>query len=462
MDRPVAGMSTKIKPLGDAMNVVDILVKKRDGKVLTKEEIAWTIESYVSDRIPDYQMSALLMAIYFNGMNREELTALTHAMVHSGKTIDLSGLSGIKVDKHSTGGVGDKVSLILAPLVASAGVPVPMMAGRGLGHTGGTLDKLEAIPGFRTNLSEKDFRRQMDQIGCAIMGQTEKICPADRKLYALRDVTGTVQSIPLICSSIISKKKAESADALILDVKYGNGAIFDSKREMLQLARALIRLGNSLDIKTVALLTSMEQPLGNTVGNWLETRESVEGLKNRGPEDLMEVIFALGSRMLMLGGKTSSLTEGEKILWKKLRSGAAYKRFLEMVKMQGGDPAVIEHPESIPLSKYNSDLISPKSGYIKKINAKEIGLIAITLGAGRFKKENLLDYTAGLVLHKKIGDRIEKGERLATIYTSKKETIASATARLLLAIIISEKIVSPPKLIDRFINENGNVMDLSD
>jgi pyrimidine-nucleoside phosphorylase len=441
------------------VNIVELLVKKRDGKVLTKEEITWTIENYVLDRIPDYQMSALLMAIYFNGMSREELVALTHAMVHSGKTIDLSGLSGIKVDKHSTGGVGDKVSLILAPLVASAGVPVPMMAGRGLGHTGGTLDKLEAIPGFRTNLSEKDFHKQMDRIGCAIMGQTEAICPADRKLYALRDVTGTVQSLPLICSSIISKKKAEGADALVLDVKFGNGAIFDTKREALQLAKALIRLGNNLDIKTVALLTSMEQPLGNTVGNWLETREAVEGLKNRGPKDLMDVVFALGTRMLMLGGKASSLADGEKILRKKLNSGEAYECFLEMVKMQGGDPAVIEHPESIPLSKYHSDLISPKSGYITKINAQEIGLIAIALGAGRLKKEDRLDYAAGLVLYKKVGDRIEKGECLATIYTLKKEAITSTTARLLTAISISEKIVSPPKLIDGFIDENGNVMD---
>jgi pyrimidine-nucleoside phosphorylase len=455
MDRTAVGNFVKIKPSGDAMNIVDILVKKRDGKVLTKEEIVWTIESYVSNQIPDYQMSALLMAIYFNGMNCEELTALTHAMVHSGKTIDLSGLSGIKVDKHSTGGVGDKVSLILAPLVASAGVPVPMMAGRGLGHTGGTLDKLEAIPGFRTNLSEKEFRRQLDRIGCVIMGQTEAICPADRKLYALRDVTGTVQSLPLICGSIISKKKAEGADALILDVKFGNGAIFDSKRKMVQLAKALIRLGNKLGIKTVALLTSMEQPLGNTVGNWLETREAVEGLKNRGPEDLMEVVLALGSRMLMLGEKTSSFAEGEKILRKKLTSGEAYDRFIEMVKMQGGDISVIEHPESVPPSKYHSDLISPKSGYIKKINAKEVGLIAITLGAGRFKKEDRLDYTAGLVLHKKVGDRIEKGERLATMYSHKKQAIASATARLHQAFAISEKPPSPPKLIDQSIDQRG-------
>jgi pyrimidine-nucleoside phosphorylase len=442
------------------MNIVDIVVKKRDGKVLTKEEIAWTIENYVSDRIPDYQMSALLMAIYFNSMNREELIALTHAMVHSGKTIDLSGLRGIKVDKHSTGGVGDKVSLILAPLVASVGVPVPMMAGRGLGHTGGTLDKLEAIPGFRTNLSEKDFRRQMDQIGCVIMGQTEAICPADRKLYALRDVTGTVQSLPLICSSIISKKKAEGADALVLDVKFGNGAIFDSKREALQLAKALIRLGNDLDIKTVALHTSMEQPLGNTVGNWLETREAVEGLKNRGPEDLMDVVFALGSRMLMSVGKTSSFTEGGRLLRKKLKSGEAYDRFLEMVKMQGGNTAVIEHPESVPLSKYHYDLIGADSGYIKKINAKEIGLIAIALGAGRFKKEDRIDYGAGIRLYKKVGDHVEKGDILATIYTAKKEAVASANTRLLRSFAYSKQPTSTPKLINQFINEDGKEIAL--
>lgn len=420
------------------MNIIRIIEKKRNGGHLTKKEIQWIIENYVKDLIPDYQISALLMAIYFQGLELEELVPLTESMIHTGESIDLSSIPGVKVDKHSTGGVGDKVSLILAPLVASAGVPVPMMSGHGLGHTGGTLDKLEAIPGFRTNLTVKEFKNEIEKIGFAMMGQTVNIAPADKKLYGLRDVTGTIPSIPLISSSIISKKKAEGAEALVLDVKTGKGAFFPNKNETLHLARALANLGNRLSIKTEALLTSMDQPLGRTVGNWIETREAIDSLQGKGPSDLMEVVMALGSVMLVLGGITQSYRDAIKLLNKHLESGDPYNRFKEMVHMQHGDIRVIENPELYPTSGSEVVVESPTSGYIQELNALKIGYLVMDMGAGRAKKEDLIDPGAGIVFHRKVGDSVKTGEPLATLLTNKTDEIESFIKRLLKAYTFSE------------------------
>lgn len=439
------------------MNIIDIITQKRDGNSLSSEQIRWAITNYVAGRIPDYQMSALLMAIYFRGMNPQETISLTQAMIDSGDTIDLSSIPGIKVDKHSTGGVGDKVSLILAPLVAAAGIPVPMMSGRGLGHTGGTLDKLEAIPGFKTNLSEQEFRHQIRKIGFAMIGQTEKIVPADRKIYALRDVTATVPSLPLICSSIISKKKAEGTNALVLDIKVGKGAFFRIREETVQLAEKLIALGNNLSIKTMALLTSMDQPLGQAVGNWVETNEAIRTLQGHGPSDLIEVVRALGGIMLVLGKKKKSVREGMQIIQECLDSGKGFKRFVAMVKMQGGDLSVVENPENYPLPRCNVSVESPCTGYVTGIDALKIGLLAVTLGAGRVEKEDRIDPGAGILLHKKVGDPVEKSDLLATFYTNKENMLEESKTRLLQSYTFSEKPVSNPKLIDIFLDEAGEL-----
>lgn len=434
------------------MNMVEIITKKRDGKVLSSDEIRRMIDQYVRGDIPDYQMSALLMAIYFNGLESAETAALTGAMIHSGDCIDLSSVPGIKVDKHSTGGVGDKVSLVLAPLVAAAGVPVPMMAGRGLGHTGGTLDKLEAIPGFRTQLTEREFRDILNQAGLAMIGQTESIVPADRLLYALRDVTGTVPSIPLICSSIISKKKAEGADALVLDVKVGNGAFFQDRNATIALARNLVHLGEGVGLKTQALLTSMDQPLGWTVGNWLETREAIEALQGRGPDDLMEVTFQLGGLMCVLGGCAHSLSEGIMNLKNKLDSGEGFERFVRMTELQGGDVKVVRSPEKYPCRANAIEVHSPDSGTLIRMDTHAIGMVSVALGAGRIKKEDAVDPAAGIVLHKKIGDSVCTGERLATLYTNRTGSPEEFARRFLQAIVISETEEAViPKLIDDFI-----------
>ncbi|NQT23936.1 thymidine phosphorylase [candidate division KSB1 bacterium] len=421
------------------MNAVEIITKKRDGKNLSKDEIRWMIHEYVRGEIPDYQMSALLMAIYFNGLESSETAALTEAMIQSGDRMDLSAVPGIKVDKHSTGGVGDKVSLVLAPLVAAAGVPVPMMSGRGLGHTGGTLDKLEAIPGFRTQLSEKEFRNILAKTGFAMIGQTESIVPADRLLYALRDVTGTVPSIPLICSSIISKKKAEGADALVLDVKVGNGAFLPDRSATVSLAKNLVRLGENVGLKTRALLTSMDQPLGLTVGNWLETREAIEALQGNGPDDLMEVTFQLGGLMCVLGGCAHSPSEGIKILKEKLDSGEGFEQFIRMTELQGGDVKVVESPDKYPHQAKAIEVTSPVSGTIIQMDTQIIGILSVSLGAGRMRKEDVVDPSAGIVLDKKIGDSVQTGERLATLYTNKSIASDELIQRYCKALIISDE-----------------------
>ncbi|MBN2104563.1 thymidine phosphorylase [bacterium] len=433
------------------MNPVELIINKRDGKHFTASEIQWLVDSYTREEIPDYQMSALLMAIYFQGMNRDEMTALTKAMIESGKSLDLSSIEAIKVDKHSTGGVGDKVSLILAPLVAAAGVTVPMMAGRGLGHTGGTLDKLEAIPGFRTELSESEFFRQLSKIGCAIVGQTEQMVPADRQLYALRDVTGTVPSIPLICSSILSKKKAEGADALVLDVKIGNGAFFNDREITYRLARTLVELGNILDLKTQALITNMDQPLGNTIGNWIETREAMKALQGNGAKDLMDVTLALGSLMLVQAGKIDDYHTGFEILQDVLDSGRAWQRFIEMVAMQGGDVSVLNHPDIYPKPVYQAEVKASCSGNIYDMNACSLGLAALSLGAGRVKKTDAVDPKAGILLYKKVGDSVSKGEPLALLTTDCSQELGDAMNRVAQAIDIRDASPQIQPLIETLI-----------
>ena len=419
------------------------------------------VDSYVQGNTPDYQISALLMAIYFQGMNSKELKALTESMIASGETINLNAIPGIKVDKHSTGGVGDKVSLALAPLVAAAGVPVPMMSGRGLGHTGGTLDKLEAIPGFRTHLSEKEFIHGIQSNGFAMIGQTLKIVPADKKLYALRDVTGTVPSIPLICSSILSKKKAEGANALVLDVKVGQGAFLPSHEKTRELAETLVSLGSDLGIRTVAILTAMDEPLGNAIGNWLETREAIQCLEGEGPRDLMEVVCILGGAMLVLGKKSRTLEEGIHLIQQKQESGEGLDRFLKMIKIQGGDISVVKNPDTCPYSSLQYVMKSPKSGFVSAINAREIGLTAILLGAGRVRKEDQINPGAGMILLKKTGDFVQEGEDLLMIYTDKKDAFQNVKDRILKAFSFSDKKPESNKLIYGII-DNLNVLSLPD
>lgn len=403
----------------ETYSMVDLICRKREGDHLSQDQIKWMVDTYIRGGIPDYQMSSLLMAVVFQGMSREETGFLTQSMVASGESIDLSDIPGIKVDKHSTGGVGDKISLILAPVVAAAGVIVPMMSGRGLGHTGGTLDKLEAIPGLRTNLSISEFKKILKKIGFSMIGQTEKIVPADRKLYALRDVSGTVPSIPLICSSIISKKKAEGTDALILDVKIGKGAFMQNKTKGKQLARRLVELGNDLGIKTAALLTNMDEPLGYAVGNWPETREAIQILKGEGPEDILELVLWLGSMMLMTGGKAKTMKDGEKIIQKIIDSKKGYDRFCQMISKQGGDVSVVDKPHTYAYSGNRITVTSPVSGYIGCIDALKTGLLSVELGAGRKQKQDPVDAGAGILFFKKRGDWIDRNKPIAELYTQK-------------------------------------------
>ncbi|MFQ5798030.1 MAG: thymidine phosphorylase, partial [Bacteroidota bacterium] len=401
----------------------EILRKKRDGKKLSQEELRSFILPYVSGRIPDYQMSAFLMAVYFRGMDFDETVSLTDVMLHSGEVVDLSHVPRLKVDKHSTGGVGDKISLILAPIVAACGIPVPMISGRGLGHTGGTLDKLESIPGFRTNLSIEEYRAVIAEIGLVMIGQTRSIAPADKKLYALRDVTGTVESIPLIAGSIMSKKLAEGIDALVLDVKTGSGAFMRNPDDALQLAKTLVAIGKQYGKKTVGFLTRMDEPLGYAVGNWLEIAESVHCLRGEGHPELMELTYVLAGAMIMLGGKATTIEAGIEIAREVLKSGKAYQKFLELVKRQGGDASVVENLESYPVSKLSMEVKSPERGYVASMDACGVGLVSCALGAGRTKLEEKVDPKAGIVFKKKVGDPVDIGDPLAILYTDKEEVL---------------------------------------
>lgn len=409
------------------MRAYDIICKKRDKGKLTKKEIEYFISGFTSDKIPAYQMSSLLMAIFFNDMDPEEISNLTLSMMRSGQILDLSWIPGIKVDKHSTGGVGDKVSLVLAPLVAVCGVKVPMISGRGLGHTGGTLDKLESIPGFRTNLTLSEFKRNLSEIGVCIMGQTENVAPADKKIYALRDVTGTVESIPLIVSSILSKKLASGVDGIVFDVKCGNGAFMQTEKKAKELSKALIRICRRMKRKAVALITDMNQPLGEAVGNSLEVIESIEALKGKGPEDLLDVTLALGAEMLILSKKAKNRKEAKKKLKYAIESGVGLKKFEQIIKQQGGNHEVIHNYGLLPKAKYEIEVKSDRTGYVKSIQTKEIGLACCKLGAGREKTDDRIDPAVGFLIKKKVGDYVKRGEPMAYVFANslKKGKIAT-------------------------------------
>lgn len=412
------------------MNPTELIRKKRDGVTLTRQELAFIVDGYVRGSIPDYQMSAFLMAVFYKGMSFEETVTLTEVMLRSGVIVDLTSIRGVKVDKHSTGGVGDKISLILAPMVAACGVPVPMISGRGLGHTGGTLDKLESIPGFRTNLSLDEIRSVVNDVGTVMVGQTDEIVPADRKIYALRDVTGTVESIPLMAGSIMSKKLAEGIDALVLDVKTGRGAFMQSEERSVELARTLIAIGERFGKRTVGFITDMNQPLGYAVGNWLEVVESIDCLKGADISDVMELSYVLGGTMVMLGKKAASIEEGMALCRQTIRSGKAYEKFLELIRRQGGDLGMVEHPERYPQSTCVKEIKSTTSGDLDSIDALEVGFVSVMLGAGRMKVGDRIDPKAGILLKKKIGDSVSRGETLAVLYADDKEVVESASHRL--------------------------------
>ncbi len=429
------------------MRMVDLIEKKRDGNELSKEEIEYIVTNYTNGKIPDYQVSALLMAIFYQDMTNEEITNLTLAIANSGDVIDLSSLEGIKVDKHSTGGVGDTTTLILAPLVASVGVTVAKMSGRGLGYTGGTLDKLEAIPGFQIELSDEAFVRIVNESKVAVIGQSGNLAPADKKLYALRDVTATVDSLPLIASSIMSKKIAAGADAIVLDVTTGDGAFMKNIEDARRLAKTMTSIGKLANRETVAVISDMSEPLGEAIGNSLEVVEAIETLQGNGPEDLVEMCYALGSQMVVLAGKAKTIDEARTLLQEALESGKALAKFKEMIQNQGGDPAIVEKPERILTARYTMELPAKQSGVVSKIVANELGIAAMMLGAGRKTKEDDIDHAVGLKLHKKIGDTVTKGESLLTIYSNDEE-ISSVIELLYKNIEIGESAMKPTLIHD--------------
>ena len=403
------------------MDILDIIAKKRDKGTLSRDEIHFFIKNYVDGSIKDYQASALLMAIYLNGMNNEEISILTDEMMHSGEVMNLDSIEGIKVDKHSTGGVGDKVSLILGPMIASAGAKLAKMSGRGLGHTGGTLDKLESIPGMRINLSKDEFIQQVKKIGISIIGQNSKLVPADKKIYALRDVTSTIGSIPLIASSVMSKKLASGSDAILLDVKYGSGAFMKDIDSAKELARTMVNIGKHLNKDVKAEVTPMDQPLGLAVGNNLEIKEVIATLKGNGPKDLFELCIDSGAIMLMQAKITKTKEEGVKILQENVKNGKAFDKFVEFVGAQGGDVSYILDPSKFEMAKNIVPIYSKKSGYINRIDAMTIGISSMRLGGGRETLDDIIDMSAGIVLNKKLGDEVRENELLCTIYTNKTE-----------------------------------------
>jgi len=428
------------------LRTVDLITKKRDGGELTESEIHHLIQGYTDGSIPDYQMSALAMAIFFRGMTPTERANLTMAMVNSGETIDLSGISGTKVDKHSTGGVGDTTTLVLAPLVASIGVPVAKMSGRGLGHTGGTIDKLESIPGFHVEIDNGTFIDLVNSNGLAVIGQSDNLTPADKKLYGLRDVTGTVNSIPLIASSIMSKKIASGADAIVLDVKTGDGAFMKEMSEAKDLAACMVDIGNRVGRKTVAVLSDMSQPLGNAIGNALEVKEAIDTLRGQGPEDLTELCLTLGSHMAVLSGVASGKEEARALLEKAIENGAALEKFKAFLAAQGGDASVVDEPERLPTAKRLIEVPARESGFVASIAAERMGLAAMLLGAGRATKESKIDLAVGIVLHKKIGDAVQAGESLATVHANEIGA-EEAIGQIYESISIRADKVKPPALV---------------
>lgn len=433
------------------MNMNDIIYKKREGNSLAKEEIEYFINGYVKGVIPDYQASALLMAIYFKQMDKQETFELTNAMRYSGDTIDLSGISGIKVDKHSTGGVGDKTTLIVAPIASACGVPIAKMSGRGLGFTGGTVDKLESIPGFRTSLKPEEFLSQVNDIGISVIGQTAHITPADKKLYALRDVTSTVDNFSLIASSIMSKKLAAGSDAIVLDVKCGNGAFMGNLSDATVLGNIMTEIGESAGRKTVAVITDMSQPLGKAIGNSLEVIESIETLKGNGPSDITELAIYLSAVMIYIGGKADSLAEGRAKAEKVLNSGKALEKLKEMIVAQGGEGKVIDDYSLFPKHNAQEDLLAKDSGYVSEIKARNIGLASQHTGAGRATKEDDVDFSAGIYLYKKVGDDVVKGDVLATFYGNDKVKVSNAVKEAEKAFTITSKEVECPLLIKKLI-----------
>ena len=420
------------------MRMVDVIAKKRDGKELTKEEIEFFIKGYTDGEIPDYQASSFAMATYFQDMTDNERAYLTMAMVESGDQIDLSEIEGIKVDKHSTGGVGDTTTLVLAPLVAALDIPVAKMSGRGVGHTGGTIDKLEAVEGFHVEISEQEFIDLVNRDKVAVIGQTGNLTPADKKLYGLRDVTGTVNSIPLIASSIMSKKIAAGADAIVLDVKTGAGAFMKTLEDSELLAHAMVKIGNNVGRNTMAIISDMSQPLGRAIGNGLEVKEAIETLRGEGPEDLTELVLTLGSQMVVLAKKAENLDEAREKLQEVIQNGKALEKFKVFLENQGGDGSVVDDVSKLPQAQHTFEVKAKKSGYVSNIVADEIGVASMLLGAGRATKDDIIDLAVGLVLNKKVGDKVEEGESLVTIYAN-QEDIKDVEEKILNNIDISDE-----------------------
>lgn len=412
------------------MRMYDLIMKKRNGHELSEKEIRYMITEYTADRIPDYQMSAMMMAIYFQGMSEEETLYLTMAMAESGEMLDLSGIQGVKVDKHSTGGVGDKTSLALTPMVAACGVKIAKMSGRGLGHTGGTIDKLESFPGFSTGISTEEFIDHVNTIGISIMGQTKDLAPADKKLYALRDVTATVDQMSLIASSIMSKKLAAGADAIVLDVKTGSGAFMKTREDALALAKEMVQLGKNAGRKTIAVVSNMDQPLGNTVGNALEVREAIDTLNGNGPRDFTELVITLGSYMLLAGGKADKEATARRMLRQVVEDGSALRKLAEFVKAQGGDESYVYEPEKLPCAKIRKELLAPVEGYIQKIVCDEVGICSLILGGGRETKESQIDLSVGIRLIQKVGKYVHKGDVLAEVFANDCQKLEEAMTRL--------------------------------
>ncbi|MEW9178883.1 pyrimidine-nucleoside phosphorylase [Bacillus mycoides] len=428
------------------MRMVDIIAKKRDGHALTTEEINFIVEGYTNGSIPDYQMSSLAMAIFFQDMNDQERADLTMAMVNSGDTIDLSAIEGVKVDKHSTGGVGDTTTLVLGPLVAALGVPVAKMSGRGLGHTGGTIDKLEAVPGFHVEIENDEFMRLVNENKIAVIGQSGNLTPADKKLYALRDVTATVNSIPLIASSIMSKKIAAGADAIVLDVKTGAGAFMKTDEDAKRLAEAMVRIGNNVGRNTMAVISDMSQPLGEAIGNALEVQEAIDTLQGKGPKDLEELCLTLGSQMVYLAGQASSLEDAREKLIEVMNNGKALESFKTFLSAQGGDASVVDDPSKLPQAQFKIEVEAKEDGYVSEIVADEIGTAAMLLGAGRATKESEIDLAVGLMLRKKVGDSVKKGDSLVTIYAN-RENVEDVKAKIYENMKIAKDHVDAPTLV---------------
>ncbi|MGO0657401.1 pyrimidine-nucleoside phosphorylase [Bacillus mycoides] len=428
------------------MRMVDLIAKKRDGHALTTEEINFIVEGYTNGSIPDYQMSSLAMAIFFQDMNDQERADLTMAMVNSGDTIDLSAIEGVKVDKHSTGGVGDTTTLVLGPLVAALGVPVAKMSGRGLGHTGGTIDKLEAVPGFHVEIENDEFMRLVNENKIAVIGQSGNLTPADKKLYALRDVTATVNSIPLIASSIMSKKIAAGADAIVLDVKTGAGAFMKTDEDAKRLAEAMVRIGNNVGRNTMAVISDMSQPLGEAIGNALEVQEAIDTLQGKGPKDLEELCLTLGSQMVYLAGQASSLEDAREKLIEVMNNGKALESFKTFLSAQGGDASVVDNPSKLPQAQFKIEVEAKEDGYVSEIVADEIGTAAMLLGAGRATKESEIDLAVGLMLRKKVGDSVKKGDSLVTIYAN-RENVEDVKAKIYENMKIAKDHVDAPTLV---------------